>query len=94
MSKIKYSYAIVQNIFDSLWVGKSKNKPDGKKFFATHEEAINLAMLRFEEKHGLYDFDPDDEDVDYDILEEYEAIQGEDEISEITKTLEKFVIGE
>ena len=94
MNKVKYSYAIVQSMFGNMWVGKSKRKADGKQYFETHQKAINLAMLRFEEKHGLYDFDPDDEGIHYDILEEYEAIQSEDgDIQEIDKKLEQFVMG-
>lgn len=90
---MKYSYAVVQSMFGNLWVGKSKKKADGKHYFKTHEQAVSLAIIRFEEKHELYDFDPDDEDVDYEILEEYEAIQGEDgDIEEIDKKLEKFVV--
>ena len=90
---MKYSYVIVQSMFGNLWVGKSKRKADSKKYFKTHQEAIDVAMLSFEDKHGFYNFDPDDEDIDYEILEEYEAIQGENgDIEEVTKELEKFII--
>ena len=90
MVKIKYSYAVVQSIFGNLWVGKSKNKPDGKHYFKTHQEAINTAMLIFEDKHG--EFDPDEECNDYELLEEYDGIQGIDGIEEIKKGMEKFVL--
>lgn len=93
MAKIKYSYAIVKSTFGNLWVGKSKRKADGKKYFKTHEQAVSLAMILFEEKHNLYDFDPDYEYVDYEIIEEYDAIQNEnEEPDEIDKELEKFII--
>jgi len=60
---MKYSYAVIRSIFDGLWVGKSKRKPDGKSYFKTHEEAVNLAMRYFEDKHG--EFDPDEESNDF-----------------------------
>ena len=50
MAKIKYSYAIVQSIFGNLWVGRSRNKSDGKHYFKTHQQAVDEAMLRFEDK--------------------------------------------
>ncbi len=93
MSKITYSYAVVCNLFGGYWVGKSKNEPDGKKYFVTHGEAVDKAMCLFEEKHCESDFDPDDEDADFDILEEYEIIQGYDgDIEEIKGSIEQFVV--
>lgn len=83
------SYAVVKSSFGTYWVGSSQNKLDGKKYF-THKQAVDLAMMHFTEKHG--EFDPDDEDVDYDILEEYEAINDILCIEEIGKGLEKFII--
>ena len=88
---MKYSYAIIQSIYGNLWVGKSKRKADEEHYFSTHQKAVDRAMLKFEDKHGLYDFDEDNCD-DCELLEEYDAIQGTSEIEVITKGLEKFVI--
>lgn len=85
------SYAVVLSGFGTYWVGSSKNQPDSIKYFETLQEAVNLAMMYFTEKHG--EIDPDDEELDYEILEEYEAINNVNDIGEIGKGLEKFVIG-
>ena len=84
------SYAVVLSGFGTYWVGSSENEPDGKKYFESNKQAVKIAMMYFTEKHG--EFDPEDEDVDYDILEEYEAINDILCIEEIGKGLEKFVV--
>jgi len=84
------SYAVVQSLFGTLWVGQSKREPDNIKFFTTHEEAVDKAMNIFYDKYGI-DFGIEFSD-DSDAIEEYEAIQGTIEIEEIKENLEKFVI--
>lgn len=95
--KEKWSYAVVQSIFGSLWVGKSKNKPDEKHYFSKHEDAVAIAMQEYEENWGVFDIDDiedyiEDTDEVMQATEEYEAINNTDNIEEIQKSMEKFVI--
>lgn len=92
MAQVIYSYVIVRNMFGNLWVGKSLQKADGIKFHPSHEQAVIIAMQYFEENHPEYNPEGDPEDLEYELLEEYDAIQGTYEIEQVGKGLYKFII--
>ena len=90
---MKWSYAVIQSIFGNLWVGKSKRKADNKQYFATIDEAIDLAKSKFNETHFYFDEDNEEEN-DLELNEEYNAMIETTigDIEEIRKPMEKFVI--
>lgn len=94
MSKIKWNYAVVRSLFGDLWIGKTKLKPQKEKIFADPEDAVEKAQQLFQDSHLDFDelAEPNDENYNDELLYEYEKLSELEDIEEIRKGLEKFMV--
>jgi len=94
MKKIKWNYAVVKSIFGDYWIGKTKLNPIKEKIFSDIDDAIQKAEELFLDSH--IDFDPDldenDENYNDSVACEFEKLSDIEEIEEISKGIEKFIV--
>jgi len=92
----KWNYAVVRNIFGDYWIGKTRNKPIKDKIFPDIDDAVQKALMLFEDSHPEFDYrlDEGEEGYDLELCNQYEEIQETkfDDVEEITKELEKFLV--
>ena len=93
MAKTKWNYAVVRSIFGDLWIGKTKLLVKKDKIYKDLRDAIDMAVILFEESHT--NFNPDDEE-DNDPEEQYQYDDllntSKDEVEKIDKKIEKYIV--
>lgn len=92
MSKTKWNYAVVRDIFGGLWIGKTKLVVQPNKIFANIADASNRGGILFEQAHP--DFDTEEEDNnDMDLQRQYDDIifAMKDDVEKIPKECTKFI---
>jgi hypothetical protein len=96
MKRIKWNYAVVKSVFGDLWIGKTKLEANGEYIFSSLEEASSFACQIFEYEHLDFDcsLEEDDENYDDELLFQFEGLENpnEDELEEIKKGIEKFIV--
>ena len=95
MTKIKWNYAVVRSVFGDYWVGKTKLKANEITIFVDKEDVIRLVELQFLEEHPCFDPDllEDDENYDDEMYYKFEEIrENAEELEEINKSIEKFIV--
>jgi hypothetical protein len=96
MAKTKWNYAVVKSVFGDLWIGKTKLKANEKFIFSNLEDASNFACQLFEDYNPDFDYSLDEEDERYDdeLICQFEDLENpiEDELEEIKKGIEKFIV--
>jgi hypothetical protein len=96
MAKVKWNYAVVKNIFGDLWIGETGLEANGEYIFSNIEDASNFACQLFEDDNPDFDvsLEEDDEGYDDELLCQFEDLENpiEEELEEIKKGLEKFIV--
>jgi DNA-binding transcriptional regulator GbsR (MarR family) len=95
-SKINWNYAVIKSLFGDLWIGKTKLKANKKYIFDNLDDVSQFAIQLFEDNHIDFDASLDDTDENYndELLCQFEELANsiEDEIEEIKKGIEKFIV--
>lgn len=76
MPKKKFNYAIVRSIFGDHWIGKTELPVKDGSIFSNHDDALKVAK----------------QFTSYDSVAEMESDYENDNIGEIDKEVEKFII--
>jgi hypothetical protein len=96
MVKIKWNYAVVKSVFGDLWIGKTGLEANGEYVFSNLEEASRFACQLFEDDNPDFDCSLGEEDGNYDdeLLCQFEELENpnEEELEEIRKAIEKFIV--
>lgn len=93
MSKTKWNYAVVRDIFGGLWIGKTKLVVQPNKIFANIADASNRGGILFERTQPDFDIEEEDNN-DMELQEQYDNIifAMKDDVEEIPKGVEKFIV--
>jgi hypothetical protein len=97
IKKIKWNFVVMQSMFGNLWIGKTKLPTKKEVIFSDIKDAIDKAKELFFNKYPEFEeelFNDEEEGNNPDQEEEFRnIIKPENELTEITKKMVKFIVG-